>query len=229
MLRASIGLMYEPPLLDFYDNAILSNGDPRASTCRCRSAPTAGGAGVSRPAWPTRRRRLRPAAAEHHRRRSGLRDAVGLADQRAGRARAEQRPLGRRRLRQLDRPQPAGADRHQPRADRRRRLATAARSTRRRVSAATRVDPTFNHVNVFQSIGESHLQRVHRDADQADDARAGRRRPPTRWRAARTTRRSPAPTSSAAATIASRIRRTSIATRASTPFNQTHTLRRSRP
>jgi hypothetical protein len=24
--------MYEPPLIDFYDNAILSNGDPRAYT-----------------------------------------------------------------------------------------------------------------------------------------------------------------------------------------------------
>ena len=41
------------------------------------------------------------------------------------------------------------------------------------------------------------------------------RRRPTRWPAAWTTRRSPAPTSSAAATIASRIPRTSIATRAS--------------
>jgi hypothetical protein len=28
VVRASTGLMYEPPLLDFYDNAILSNGDP---------------------------------------------------------------------------------------------------------------------------------------------------------------------------------------------------------
>jgi hypothetical protein len=28
VLRASTGLMYEPPLLDFYDNAILNNGDP---------------------------------------------------------------------------------------------------------------------------------------------------------------------------------------------------------
>jgi carboxypeptidase family protein/TonB-dependent receptor-like protein len=30
VVRASIGLMYEPPLLDFYDNAILSNGDPKS-------------------------------------------------------------------------------------------------------------------------------------------------------------------------------------------------------
>ena len=28
VVRASVGLMYEPPLLDFYDNAILNNGDP---------------------------------------------------------------------------------------------------------------------------------------------------------------------------------------------------------
>jgi hypothetical protein len=32
VLRASMGLMYEPPLIDFYDNAILSNGDPRVYT-----------------------------------------------------------------------------------------------------------------------------------------------------------------------------------------------------
>ena len=30
VVRASVGLMYEPPLLDFYDNAILSNGDPKS-------------------------------------------------------------------------------------------------------------------------------------------------------------------------------------------------------
>jgi hypothetical protein len=30
VVRASVGLMYEPPLLDFYDNAILVNGDPKS-------------------------------------------------------------------------------------------------------------------------------------------------------------------------------------------------------
>jgi hypothetical protein len=30
VVRASVGLMYEPPLLDFYDNAILNNGDPKS-------------------------------------------------------------------------------------------------------------------------------------------------------------------------------------------------------
>ena len=32
VVRGSIGLMYEPPLLDFYDNAILSNGSPATFT-----------------------------------------------------------------------------------------------------------------------------------------------------------------------------------------------------
>src|SRR3982751_509266 len=32
VVRASVGLMYEPPLIDFYDNAILNNGDPASFT-----------------------------------------------------------------------------------------------------------------------------------------------------------------------------------------------------
>ena len=53
-LRASTGLMYEPPLLDFYDNAILNNGDPTSYTVSV--------AGTDAPArrrfpaaWPRRR------------------------------------------------------------------------------------------------------------------------------------------------------------------------------
>jgi Carboxypeptidase regulatory-like domain/TonB dependent receptor-like, beta-barrel len=46
VLRASTGLMYEPPLLDFYDNAILNNGDPRSYTVQL--AGTSAGA----PAFP---------------------------------------------------------------------------------------------------------------------------------------------------------------------------------
>jgi len=47
VLRASIGLMYEPPLLDFYDNAILNNGDPKSYNIG-PLLPTATGA----PAFP---------------------------------------------------------------------------------------------------------------------------------------------------------------------------------
>lgn len=47
VLRASVGLMYEPPLLDFYDNAILNNGDPQSYNIG-PVLPTATGA----PAFP---------------------------------------------------------------------------------------------------------------------------------------------------------------------------------
>ncbi len=47
VLRASMGLMYEPPLIDFYDNAILGNGDPRAYTV------TVAGTSAGAPAFPT--------------------------------------------------------------------------------------------------------------------------------------------------------------------------------
>src|SRR6185503_6556793 len=46
VLRASTGLMYEPPLLDFYDNAILNNGDPRAYTVQLT------GTSAGAPAFP---------------------------------------------------------------------------------------------------------------------------------------------------------------------------------
>ncbi len=48
VVRASVGLMYEPPLLDFYDNAILNNGDPKSYNVG-PVLPTATGA----PAFPT--------------------------------------------------------------------------------------------------------------------------------------------------------------------------------
>ena len=80
------------------------------------------------------------------------------------------------------------------------------------VSTATRADATFDHVNMFKSIGESTYNALHGHAHQADDARldgAGHLHAGTRGP---TTRRSPAPTSSAAATTAFPIRPTSTAT-----------------
>ena len=47
VVRASVGLMYEPPLLDFYDHAILGNGDPKSYNVGPLS-PAAAGA----PAFP---------------------------------------------------------------------------------------------------------------------------------------------------------------------------------
>ncbi|HET7698494.1 MAG TPA: TonB-dependent receptor [Vicinamibacterales bacterium] len=47
VVRASVGLMYEPPLLDFYDNAILSNGDPASFTA------SVSGSDAGAPPFPT--------------------------------------------------------------------------------------------------------------------------------------------------------------------------------
>jgi hypothetical protein len=47
VVRASVGLMYEPPLLDFYDNAILGNGDPKSYNVGPLAASAAGA-----PAFP---------------------------------------------------------------------------------------------------------------------------------------------------------------------------------
>jgi hypothetical protein len=46
VVRASTGVMYEPPLLNLYENAILNNGDPRSFTANL--SPTSAGA----PAFP---------------------------------------------------------------------------------------------------------------------------------------------------------------------------------
>ena len=168
VLRASTGLMYEPPLLDFYDNAILNNGDPASFTVSV-AGHQRGRAAV--PGQPGERAgRLRPAAAEHHRGRSRLQDAVGVAEQRADRARAQQRPRRLGRLRQLDRPQPAGADRRQPDPDGRdaaRRPADLLDRGQRGDARRSDLQPG-QHVPVDRRVD---LQRVHRDDDQADDAR----------------------------------------------------------
>ena len=172
VLRASTGLMYEPPLLDFYDNAILSNGDPRAYTRRSvAGADARRRAGVSD--QPGQRRRAgfvlpRQSITAVD---TGLPDAVGLADQRAARARAVQRhvsvavgyvnSIGRNLPVLIDvNLMPTGATL----ADGRPIYSTS-------VSAATRVDPTFDHVNVFQSIGESTYNAFTATLAQADDAR----------------------------------------------------------
>ena len=154
VLRASTGKMFEPPLIDFYDNAILNNGDP------LRYNVSVAGIGVGRaavPDQPRRRlpRRLHAAAAEHHRGRPRLQDAVGVAEQRPARARARTatcrvavgyvNAIGRNLPVLIDvNLIPTGAT-----------LADGRPIYSTTVSAATRVDPTFDHINVFKSIGES--------------------------------------------------------------------------
>ena len=73
VLRASTGIMYEPPLLNFYEDAILRNGDPRSFTATLN--PTSAGA----PAFPATLADLPPGFAlpdaEHQRGGRGLLDS----------------------------------------------------------------------------------------------------------------------------------------------------------
>ena len=168
VVRASTGLMYEPPLLDFYDGAILNNGDPASFTV------SVSGTSAGAPPFPASLANVPPTFVLPRQSitvgGSGLRDAVGVAEQRAGRARPRQRPRRVRRLRQLDRAQPARADRRQPDSDGRdaaRRPADLLDGGQRRHARRSDLQPG-QHVQVDR---RGDLQRVHRDDDQADDAR----------------------------------------------------------
>ncbi len=212
VLRASIGLMYEPPLIDFYDNAILNNGDPRAYTVSVSG--TAAGA----PPYPTSLANV-PAGFVLPRQSITAVDtdfatqSAWLTNVQLERA-AAQRHVGGRRLRQLHRPQPAGADGRQPDSDRTgaRRRAAGVFDDRQRVHARR---PDVRPRERLQVDWRVHLQRVHRHVQQAHDERlagAGHLHARAR-RGQRAAHR--APTWSAAATTACPIRRTSTATWAS--------------
>jgi Carboxypeptidase regulatory-like domain/TonB dependent receptor len=152
VLRASMGLMYEPPLLDFYDNAILSNGDPRAYTVTVSG--TAGGA----PPFPASLANLPPGFALP--RQSPFAVDADFATQYAWltnvqveRALRSDIALAVGYVNSIGRNLPVLMDVNmiptgQTLGDGRPVYSTT-------VSAATRVDPTFDHVNVFKSIGKS--------------------------------------------------------------------------
>jgi hypothetical protein len=152
VVRASTGLMYEPPLLDFYDNAILNNGDPRAYTVQLSGTSTDAPAfpaslantpvGFTLPrqsitavdttfetqsAWLTNVQIERAISAD-------MSAAVGYVNS-----------IGRHLPVLIDvNLIPTGSTL----GDGRPIFATD-------VNASTRVDPTFDHVNVVRSIGEA--------------------------------------------------------------------------
>jgi hypothetical protein len=152
VLRASIGLMYEPPLIDFYDNAILSNGDPRAYTVSV--AGTAAGA----PPYPTSLANV-PAGFGLPRQSITAVDSdfrtqyAWLTNIQVERALRSDMSLAVGYVNSIGRNLPVLMDVNmiptgQALGDGRPIYSTT-------VSAATRVDPTFDHINVFQSIGEA--------------------------------------------------------------------------
>ena len=152
VLRASMGMMYEPPLIDFYDNAILNNGDPRAYTV------SVSGTSAGAPPFPTSLANVPPGFALP--RQSIIAVDQEFASQYAWltnvqveRAIRSDMSVAVGYVNSIGRNLPVLMDVNmiptgQSLADGRPVYSTTVGST-------TRIDPVFDHVNVFQSIGES--------------------------------------------------------------------------
>ncbi len=152
VLRASVGLMYEPPLIDFYDNAILNNGDPASYTVQIAGtspgAPPFPGSLASVPAGFTLPRQSISAVDPDFKSQSAWLSNVQLEH-----ALRNDMAVSVGYVNSVGRNLPVLMDVNliptgQTLPDGRPIFSTA-------VSAATRVDPTFDHVNMIRSIGES--------------------------------------------------------------------------
>jgi hypothetical protein len=152
VLRASTGLMYEPPLLDFYDNAILNNGDPASFNVQIA------GSSAGAPAFPNSLANV-PAGFVLPRQSINAVDpdfrtqSAWLSNIQVERALRTDMSVSVGYVNSIGRNLPVLMDINliptgQSLPDGRPIFSTA-------VSPATRVNPTFNHVNMFQSIGES--------------------------------------------------------------------------
>jgi len=151
VLRASSGIMYEPPLINFYEDAIQRNGDPRTLTATLN--PTSLGA----PAFPATLSDLPPGFTRP------LQSIVAmdpdfstqytiLSNVQLERALTNDFSVSVGYVNSLGRNMPVLVDTNlvptgQTLADGRPIFSTA-------VTSATRVNQTFNHVDTFQSIGK---------------------------------------------------------------------------
>jgi hypothetical protein len=152
VVRASTGLMFEPPLLDFYDNAILSNGDPASYTVNvagsAAGAPAFATSLAAPPAGFVLPRQSITAVDPNFKTQQAWLTNVQLE-----RALSDDVSLAVGYVNSMGSNLPVLVDVNliptgATLADGRPKYATTANSL-------TRVDPTFDHVNVFQSIGES--------------------------------------------------------------------------
>jgi hypothetical protein len=152
VVRASVGLMYEPPLLDFYDNAILNNGDPSAYTV------SVSGTATGAPAFPTNLASV-PSTFVLPRQSITAVDpdfsthSAWLTNLQVERALRSDVSLAVGYVNSIGRNLPVLMDVNL--------IATSASLGDGRpiystsVNAGTRLNPAFDHVNVFRSIGES--------------------------------------------------------------------------
>jgi hypothetical protein len=149
VVRASVGLMYEPPLLDFYDNAILSNGDPKSYNIG-PLLPNAAGA----PAFPASLASPPPGFLLPRQSINAIdpdfrTQSAWLSNVQVERALNDQIAVTVGYVNSIGRNLPVLIDINlvptgQTLAD-----------GRPIFSSSARVDPTFNRVNMFESVGES--------------------------------------------------------------------------
>lgn len=157
VLRASIGRMFEPPLIDFYDNAILSNGDP------IRYNVSVSGSANGAPAFPTNLASV-PSTFTLPRQSivavdpSFKTQEAWLSNIQIERALGPNYSVSVGYVNAVGRNLPVLIDVNliptgASLGDGRLVYSTA-------VSAATRVNPTFDHVNMFQSIAKSNYNAL---------------------------------------------------------------------
>jgi hypothetical protein len=152
VVRASAGLMYEPPLLDFYDNAILSNGDPRSFTVTVRpgdaGAPAFPASLASAPAVTLPVQSVIAVDGEFRT------QSAWLTNVQVERALRKDTSVAIGYVNSVGRKLPVLIDVN--RVPSGQTLADG----RPIYSTVLRIDPTFNQVNVFQSIGESNYNAL---------------------------------------------------------------------
>jgi len=152
VVRASTGLMYEPPLLDFYDGAILNNGDPATFTV------SVSGTSAGAPAFPQSLANV-PASFVLPRQSITVVDPdfktqkAWLSNLQVERALNNDMSVSVGYVNSIGSNLPVLIDVNviptgATLPDGRPIYSTA-------VSAATRVNPTFNQINMVRSIGES--------------------------------------------------------------------------
>jgi hypothetical protein len=148
VVRASVGLMYEPPLLDFYDNAILNNGDPKSYNVG-PVLPTAAGA----PAFPGNLSTPPPGFVLPKQSINAVdqnfeTQSAWLSNVQVERALNSDVAVTVGYVNSIGRNLPVLMDVNLV-------ASGATLADGRPVFSAARVDPTFDHINVFQSIAES--------------------------------------------------------------------------
>ena len=155
VLRASTGKMFEPPLIDFYDNSILANGDPLRFNANAQGCGTPAPCtpAVGSPAFPTSLAALPlgftlpkqsiTAVDTNFRTQSAWLTNVQLE-----RALNTDLSISAGYVNAVGRNLPVLMDVN---------LLPSGQSLAdgRPIFSATRANPTFDHINVFKSIGES--------------------------------------------------------------------------